>query len=72
MQDPGDGMVNRLILVRQTEWFSYARVDSLFLILFSYSTDPDMLEVGNAGMSYREHDAHFSTWALLKVSFLNF
>ena len=27
--------------------------------------DPDMLEVGNAGMSDDEYRAHFSLWAIL-------
>lgn len=30
-------------------------------------TDPDMLEVGNGGMTYQEYRAHFSIWALMKV-----
>lgn len=30
-------------------------------------TDPDMLEVGNGGMSYPEYRSHFSIWALMKV-----
>lgn len=34
--------------------------------------DPDMLEVGNGGMTYQEYRAHFSIWALMKVSTLNF
>ena len=29
--------------------------------------DPDMLEVGNGGMSAREYQAHFSMWALLNA-----
>ncbi|WVZ20772.1 hypothetical protein V8G54_008094 [Vigna mungo] len=29
--------------------------------------DPDMLEVGNGGMTYQEYRAHFSIWALAKV-----
>lgn len=29
--------------------------------------DPDMLEIGNGGMSYQEYRAHFSIWALMKV-----
>ncbi|KAL0402978.1 UNVERIFIED_CONTAM: Alpha-galactosidase 3 [Sesamum radiatum] len=29
--------------------------------------DPDMLEVGNGGMTYQEYQAHFSIWALMKV-----
>nr|GLL28048.1 alpha-galactosidase 3 [Ipomoea trifida] len=29
--------------------------------------DPDMLEVGNGGMTYEEYRAHFSIWALMKA-----
>lgn len=29
--------------------------------------DPDMLEVGNGGMTNEEYRAHFSIWALMKV-----
>lgn len=32
--------------------------------------DPDMLEVGNGGMSLEEYRSHFSIWALMKVCFL--
>ncbi|KAL5991272.1 hypothetical protein ACLOJK_012179 [Asimina triloba] len=28
--------------------------------------DPDMLEVGNGGMTYQEYRAHYSIWALMK------
>lgn len=30
--------------------------------------DPDMLEVGNGGMTTEEYRSHFSIWALIKVS----
>ena len=30
--------------------------------------DPDMLEVGNGGMSLEEYRSHFSIWAIVKVS----
>lgn len=30
-------------------------------------TDPDMLEVGNGGMTTAEYRSHFSIWALAKV-----
>lgn len=30
-------------------------------------TDPDMLEVGNGGMTKEEYRSHFSLWALMKV-----
>ena len=29
--------------------------------------DPDMLEVGNGGMSTDEYKTHFSLWCLMKV-----
>ncbi|KAG5045894.1 hypothetical protein JHK82_015276 [Glycine max] len=32
--------------------------------------DPDMLEVGNGGMTYQEYRAHFSIWALAKAPLL--
>ncbi|KAF6143092.1 hypothetical protein GIB67_041160 [Kingdonia uniflora] len=32
--------------------------------------DPDMLEVGNGGMTFEEYRAHFSIWALMKAPLL--
>ncbi|CAI0431388.1 unnamed protein product [Linum tenue] len=32
--------------------------------------DPDMLEVGNGGMTYKEYRSHFSIWALIKAPLL--
>ncbi|XP_057960697.1 alpha-galactosidase-like [Malania oleifera] len=32
--------------------------------------DPDMLEVGNGGMSFEEYRSHFSIWALMKAPLL--
>jgi alpha-galactosidase len=32
--------------------------------------DPDMLEVGNGGMTQAEYQAHFALWALLKAPLL--
>eukprot|EP01018_Ginkgo_biloba_P015238 Gb_00552 [translate_table: standard] len=32
--------------------------------------DPDMLEVGNGGMTYQEYRSHFSIWALMKAPLL--
>ncbi|KAK9124708.1 hypothetical protein Sjap_014310 [Stephania japonica] len=32
--------------------------------------DPDMLEVGNGGMTYHEYRSHFSIWALMKAPLL--
>ena len=34
-------------------------------------SDPDMLEVGNGGMITEEYRAHFSIWALAKVTLIN-
>lgn len=36
----------------------------IFLLMLA---DPDMLEVGNGGMTNEEYRAHFSIWALMKV-----
>lgn len=38
------------------------------LILCITLTDPDMLEVGNGGMTSVEYESHFSLWAAMKVS----
>ena len=32
--------------------------------------DPDMLEVGNGGMTKDEYIVHFSIWAISKVSYI--
>lgn len=51
----------------------YGKPDA-FLLTSYYClwTDPDMLEVGNGGMTYQEYRAHFSIWALAKVLLLVF
>lgn len=38
--------------------------DSLIILSL---LDPDMLEVGNGGMTTEEYRSHFSIWALAKV-----
>jgi len=43
--------------------------------LFTYAgpggwNDPDMLEVGNGGMTFDEYKSHFSLWSLLKAPLL--
>lgn len=38
-----------------------------FWVFKSYPVDPDMLEVGNGGMTTEEYRSHFSIWALVKV-----
>lgn len=30
-------------------------------------SDPDMLEIGNGGMTHKQYVAHFSLWAISKV-----
>lgn len=42
-------------------WAEYARPGGW--------NDPDMLEVGNGGMTYNEYVVHFSLWAISKVLF---
>ncbi|PWA59596.1 alpha-galactosidase 3 [Artemisia annua] len=37
---------------------------------FEFLADPDMLEVGNGGMTYLEYRSHFSIWALMKAPLL--
>lgn len=50
--------------------YQYFNCDSIFLLfILLFWADPDMLEVGNGGMSYKEYRAHFSIWALMKVLF---
>ena len=41
------------------EWWRYAELGGW--------NDPDMLEIGNGGMSTTEYEIHFSLWALMKV-----
>ena len=41
------------------QWFDYAGPGGW--------NDPDMLEVGNGGMSDVEYQSHFTMWSLLKV-----
>ena len=40
----------------------------LMLHLLIVLLDPDMLEVGNGGMTLEEYRSHFSIWALAKVN----
>jgi len=49
------GVVN--ILDRQAELWRYAQPNAW--------NDPDMLEVGNGGMTSTEYESHFSLWAML-------
>ncbi|AED91290.1 alpha-galactosidase 2 [Arabidopsis thaliana] len=51
-----------LIADQNDRWASYARPGSW--------NDPDMLEVGNGGMTKEEYMSHFSIWALAKAPLL--
>ncbi|CAL9243841.1 unnamed protein product [Arabidopsis halleri] len=51
-----------LIADQNDRWASYARPGSW--------NDPDMLEVGNGGMTKEEYRSHFSIWALAKAPLL--
>ena len=42
------------------KWYKYAAPGGW--------NDPDMLEVGNGGMTTIEYETHFSLWALMKVN----
>jgi hypothetical protein len=57
------GMVIMLSVFFKKKCLSYIVIESLFF------SDPDMLEVGNGGMTFAEYRSHFSIWALMKVSF---
>ena len=46
------------------KWWSYAGPGGW--------NDPDMLEVGNGGMTTTEYKTHFSLWALMKVCWNNY
>lgn len=48
-------------------WAYVLRFNCSHCSILFFWTDPDMLEVGNGGMSYQEYRAHFSIWALMKV-----
>ena len=38
------------------------------VVFFVTAADPDMLEVGNGGMTNSEYVVHFSLWAMSKVT----
>ncbi|KAH1233948.1 Alpha-galactosidase [Glycine max] len=56
IQDKWDSMISRADL--NDKWASYAGPGGW--------NDPDMLEVGNGGMTTEEYRAHFSIWSLAK------
>jgi alpha-galactosidase len=56
----------------QDRWTSFTRLLDLQVGLEKYAgpggwNDPDMLEVGNGGMTVAEYRAHFSLWCLLSA-----
>ncbi|KAF1886405.1 hypothetical protein Lal_00045637 [Lupinus albus] len=60
IEDNWDSMTSRADI--NDQWASYAGPGGW--------NDPDMLEVGNGGMSTEEYRAHFSIWALAKAPLL--
>jgi alpha-galactosidase len=65
--DISDGWVGK---ARHVDWFGVLDILDLQVGLESYAgpghwNDPDMLEVGNGGMTVEQSRAHFSLWALL-------
>lgn len=56
-------------------WDSFTKILDENVDLYKYSeiggwNDPDMLEVGNGGMTTAEYTAHFALWSLLKAPLL--
>ncbi|KAI9110708.1 hypothetical protein K1719_018146 [Acacia pycnantha] len=56
-------------------WFSMTTIADLNDKWAAYAgpggwNDPDMLEVGNGGMTFQEYRSHFSIWALMKAPML--
>lgn len=45
------------------KFFQYSYFCKIIFLL----ADPDMLEIGNWGMTFQEYRSHFSIWALMKV-----
>ncbi|KAL6493428.1 hypothetical protein OROGR_032207 [Orobanche gracilis] len=60
ISDNWDSMTSRADL--NDKWASYAGPGGW--------NDPDMLEVGNGGMTAKEYRSHFSIWALVKAPLL--
>jgi len=65
--DISDGWVGK---ARNIDWFGVLDILDLQVGLENYAgpghwNDPDMLEVGNGGMTLDQYRAHFSLWALL-------
>ena len=69
----GPGMFSSLMNHEFISWHSQlvCNLHTIFPnIVFEslFFSDPDMLEVGNGGMTFAEYRSHFSIWALMKVS----
>jgi len=60
ISDSWDSMIG--IIDKNNEWADFAGPGGW--------NDPDMLEVGNGGMTYDEYRTHFSLWALSKAPLL--
>ena len=60
IHDDWDTMIDRADL--NDKWWSYAGP-------YGWN-DPDMLEVGNGGMTTTEYETHFSLWCLMKAPLL--
>mmetsp|Transcript_44595 Transcript_44595/g.115949 ORF Transcript_44595/g.115949 Transcript_44595/m.115949 type:complete len:561 (-) Transcript_44595:442-2124(-) len=60
ISDSWSSMITRADL--NNEWASYAAAGGF--------NDPDMLEVGNGGMSTDEYRTHFGLWAIMKAPLL--
>jgi alpha-galactosidase len=65
--DISDGWVGK---ARNLDWFGVLDILDLQVGLETYAgpghwNDPDMLEVGNGGMTLEQYRAHFSLWAIL-------
>ena len=59
----------------EDKWDSFINILDLQVGLEKYArpgawNDPDMLEVGNGGMTDNEYQSHFALWALLKAPLL--
>ncbi|XP_065887321.1 uncharacterized protein [Dysidea avara] len=60
IRDNWDSMYSKV--VENDKWWKYAGPGGW--------NDPDMLEVGNGGMSHNEYVVHFSLWCLMKAPLL--
>ena len=60
IEDNWDSMIN--IIDENDQWYQYAGPGGW--------NDPDMLEVGNGGMTLTEYKTHFALWAISKAPLL--